>query len=222
MLPLDSQLQIINDNLQLDVNDFKAQINELKKTLLYYKCAVDIIESRFKTLGEEFSFMNDYNPIEGIKSRVKSIESILQKMQKCNLPFTIDALKKNIYDIAGVRIICSFIDDVYYLKETLLKQDDIKLIEIKDYIKNPKENGYRSLHIVIEIPVFLSNEKTKVKVEVQFRTLAMDFWASLEHKLLYKQNHKMTTETIKTINECAVISANLDSKFNDARRQLIK
>ena len=140
------------------------------------------VETKFKVLNEEFSLMYDGNPIETIKSRIKSNESILRKVIRRELPFDLDALEENLDDIAGVRVICSFVDDIYKLADCFMRQDDITLIKMKDYIKNPKPSGYRSLHLIVAVPIFLENEKKSVKVEVQLRTIAMDFWASLEQK----------------------------------------
>ena len=146
------------------------------------------IETKFKVLDEQYSLRYDRNPIESIKSRVKSMDSLLKKIRKRNISLTLEAIEESIYDVAGIRVICSFQEDIYLLADCLIQQDDIKLIEIKDYIKNPKENGYRSLHLIVEIPIYLQDEKRNVKVEIQLRTIAMDFWASLEHKLRYKKN----------------------------------
>lgn len=145
-----------------------------RQMMTYYNCALMEVETKFKVLNEQFSLFYDRNPIESIHTRIKSQSSILKKLQK-----------KNLFDIAGVRVVCSFTKDIYSLANSFLNQDDVRLIEKKDYIENPKENGYRSLHLIVEIPIFLSDEKKWVKVEVQFRTIAMDFWASLEHKIRY-------------------------------------
>lgn len=163
----------------------KRPMDEL---MSYYQCAIMEVETKFKVLNQEYSLEYDRNPIEGIKTRVKSYDSILRKIRRKNIPMTLEGIEENIRDIAGVRVICSFPDDIYELAESFLRQDDITLIERKDYIKNPKESGYRSLHLIVQVPIFLQNTKKLVYVEVQFRTIAMDFWASLEHKLQYKKN----------------------------------
>lgn len=176
----------------------------------YYKCAIMEVETKFKVLNEQFSLRYDNNPIETIKSRIKSMDSILKKVKKKDIPLSIGSIEKEIHDIAGVRVICSFIEDVYLIADCFLKQDDITVIEIKDYIKNPKPSGYRSLHLIIEIPIFLENEKRMMKVEVQLRTLAMDLWASQEHKLRYKKTipdneqeylQKELNQVAKTLND---------------------
>jgi len=153
----------------------------------YYECAIMEIETKFRVLNHELSLEYDNNPIESIKTRVKSYDSILKKIRRKNIPLNLQAIEENLKDIAGVRVICSFPDDIYKLAESFLKQDDITLIERKDYIKNPKPSGYRSLHLIVQVPIFLQNEKKMVNVEVQFRTIAMDFWASLDHKMRYKK-----------------------------------
>ena len=161
----------------------KRPMDEL---MSYYQCAIMEVETKFKVLNQEYSLEYDRNPIEGIKTRVKSYDSILRKIRRKNIPMTMEGIEENIRDIAGVRVICSFPDDIYELAESFLRQDDITLVERKDYIKNPKESGYRSLHLIVQVPIFLQNTKKLVYVEVQFRTIAMDFWASLEHDIRYK------------------------------------
>ena len=164
-----------------------ANMLPLKTLMAYYQCAIMEVETKFRVLNEEFSLQYDRNPIESIKTRLKSIEGILKKLRRKNLPLTLASIEQEIRDVAGIRVICSFKEDIYMLANCLLEQDDITLIERKDYIEHPKESGYRSLHLIIEVPIFLQNEKRPMKVEVQLRTIAMDFWASLEHKLRYKK-----------------------------------
>ena len=177
------------------------------------------IETKFRVLNERFSLQHDRNPIDSIQSRLKSPDSILDKMLRKKLPFTLEAIENNIFDIAGIRVVCSFVDDIYMLADCLLQQDDITLIERKDYIKNPKRNGYRSLHLIIEVPIFLQNTKKLVYVEVQFRTIAMDFWASLEHKLQYKKNiPESQAKLLKDeLYDCAQQSAALDKRMQNIR-----
>ena len=169
--------------------DFMEENTKPLDTLMaYYRCAIMEVETKFKVLNEQFSLEYDRNPIESIKSRLKSLDGIVKKVRRKNIPLTMEAIEENINDIAGIRVVCSFPEDIYLLAKCLLQQDDIRLIEKKDYIKNPKENGYRSLHLIVAVPIFLQNEKREMKVEVQLRTIAMDFWASLEHKVRYKKN----------------------------------
>lgn len=185
----DEQQKALASKLLNDENLKKISQNILPvETLMsYYRCAIMEVETKFKVLNEQFSLRYDKNPIETIKTREKSMNSIIKKLKKKNLPITLTSIEEEIHDVAGIRVICSFIDDVYLIADCFLKQDDIQVIEVKDYIKNPKPSGYRSLHLIIEIPIFLANEKKMMKVEVQLRTLAMDLWASQEHKLRYKK-----------------------------------
>ena len=186
---------------------------EMGTLMVYYRCAIMEVETKLKVLNEEFSLKHDRNPINSIKSRLKSYSSIKEKLQREGIMATPDQIEKNLNDIAGVRVICSFLDDVYDIAEALLKQDDIKIIRVKDYIKNPKPNGYRSLHLIIEIPIFLQHEKHMVKVEIQLRTIAQDFWASLAHQMRYKKNFEFTEAMGKELLECATMSANLDERM---------
>ena len=162
----------------------------------------------------------DRNPIESIKGRIKRPESIHKKLLKYGLDISIENIKNNINDIAGIRVVCSFLDDVYVLADALLKQDDITLIEKKDYIKNPKENGYRSLHLIVGVPIFLAHEKRIMNVEIQLRTIAMDFWASLEHQLRYKKDFVYTDEMLRELKECAETSSELDLRMENLRHKV--
>ena len=188
----------------------------------YYECAIMEIETKFRVLNHELSLEYDNNPIESIKTRVKSYDSILKKIRRKNIPLNLRAIEDNLKDIAGVRVICSFPDDIYKLAESFLKQDDITLIERKDYIKNPKPSGYRSLHLIVQVPIFLQNEKKMVNVEVQFRTIAMDFWASLDHKMRYKK--ELSDEEVEILQEelydCAEQSAALDERMQRIRDRI--
>lgn len=207
-----------------DIVDFIRQ-NTLpyQRLMTYYKCAMMEIETKFKVLDEQFSLQHDRNPIEGIKTRLKSPESLAGKLKRKGLPMTISAIEENIYDVAGIRIICSFPEDIYTLADCLLKQDDIRLIEKKDYIKNPKKSGYRSLHLIVEVPIFLENEKRLVKTEVQLRTIAMDFWASLDHKLQYKKDiaPEEAAEISRSLAECAETIAELDEKMEKIKNRIV-
>ena len=212
---------LIDENL---IDIFKYNMRPINQLMSYYRCAIMEVETKFKVLNEQFSLQYDRNPIETIKSRLKSQEGIVKKLKRKDYPFSLQSIEENINDIAGVRVICSFPEDIYLLAECLLQQDDINLIEVKDYIKNPKPNGYRSLHLIIEVPIFLSNEKKNMKVEVQLRTIAMDFWASLEHKLYYKKDipEEKTDILAKELFECAQISADLDSRMEKIRNRISK
>jgi len=213
--------KIINEDFLEAMQRNMMPINEL---MTYYRCAIMEVETKFNVLDQELSLQYDRNPIESIKSRLKSTDSIIRKLKRKGLPISLESTEENIKDVAGVRVICSFSEDIYMLADCLLNQDDIKLIEKKDYIKNPKKSGYRSLHLIIEVPIFLKNEKRRMKVEVQLRTIAMDFWASLEHKLRYKKN--INPEEIEIISkellECSEISASLDKRMEKIRNRIDK
>ena len=170
--------EYINGN---SLSQIAQNLQQIEALMSCYRCAIMEVETKFRVLNEQFSLSHERNPIDSIKTRLKSPESIIEKLNRKNYPNTINSIEENIKDVAGIKVICSFIDDIYMLADCLLQQDDIKLIERKDYIKNPKENGYRSLHLIVEIPIFLQDEKRLMKVEVQLRTIAMEFWANLEH-----------------------------------------
>ena len=204
-----------------DVDAISERLNDFSTMMAYYRCAIMEIETKFNVLNEEFSLQYDRNPINGMKSRLKSLASIKGKMEKKGLPFTVEDIEENINDIAGIRVICSFPNDVYMLADALLKQDDITLVKKKDYIENPKPNGYRSLHLIVSVPIFLAKEKRPMKVEIQLRTIAMDFWASLEHQLRYKKDFEFTENMAKELLYCADLSAELDSKMESLRKLTI-
>lgn len=204
-----------------DPERVKQQSDDFMKLMTYYRCAIMEIETKFNVLNAEYSLEHDRNPISSIKSRLKQFSSIKEKLERKALPFSLEAIEENLNDIAGVRVICSFTGDVYSLVDAFLKQDDITLIEMKDYIKNPKPNGYRSLHLIISIPIFLAHEKRNMKVEVQLRTIAMDFWASLEHQMKYKKENEFTSEMERELSDCAKISADLDERMDRLREDTL-
>lgn len=197
----------------------QEEFQKLQRLMSCYRCAILEVETKFRVLNEQFSLQHERNPIESIKSRLKSIEGIQEKLQRKGYPMNAESIQKNLKDVAGIRVICSFIDDIYMLADCLVHQDDITLLEEKDYIKHPKENGYRSLHLIVEIPIFLQQEKKSMKVEVQLRTIAMEFWANLEHRLRYKKNleENVARSTSKELQECAQVSAMLDTKMQSIR-----
>ncbi len=201
------------------IQAFQEIIAASKDIMSCYRCAIMEVETKFRVLNERFSLLHDRNPIESIHNRLKSPDSIREKMIRKNLPFTMEAIEDNIFDIAGVRVICSFTDDIYMLADCLLQQDDIRLIQQKDYIRNPKKNGYRSLHLIVEVPIFLQNGKKLMKVEVQLRTIAMEFWANLEHQLRYKKDlpAEVVEKTEAQLYECARLSSVLDAKMQDIK-----
>ncbi|MEH7451618.1 MULTISPECIES: GTP pyrophosphokinase family protein [Bacillaceae] len=195
-------------------------LGEWTNTLLIYKFALDEINTKIRILNEEFTLTHNHNPIEHVKSRLKKPDSIIEKLERKGLELTQYNLENYMSDIAGVRISCSFISDIYMIYELLKQQDDIHIIEIKDYIKNPKPNGYKSFHMIIEIPIFLASETKRVKVEIQIRTVAMDFWASLEHKIFYKYNKKVPKAIIESLNEASATVNSLDYKMEMIRDQV--
>lgn len=213
--------EFVRNNLLSDefLNFVQKNIKPVDTLMAYYQCAIMEVETKFKVLSEQYSLEYDRNPIEGIKSRVKSMESLLKKIRRKNIPLTIEAIEENIQDIAGVRVICSFQDDIYTLAKCFLDQDDVVLIKEKDYIKNPKPSGYRSLHLIVKTPIFLKEGKKMVTVEVQLRTIAMDFWASLEHKLRYKKSipEEQSKYLAEEMLDCAQISAMLDERMQKVR-----
>ena len=202
-----------------DIVRMKDMLERLRRLMSYYRCAIMEIETKFRVLDEQFSSRHERNPIDTIKSRLKSPESMREKHYRRVNPKTTASEEHNLPDVAGVRVICPFKDDIYMLADCLLKQDDVKLVLAKDYIKNPKPNGYRSLHLIVETPIFLQDEKRQMKVEVQLRTIAMEFWANLEHKLRYKKNlpPSLAEATAKRLHECAEKSALLDDEMQRVR-----
>lgn len=200
----------------------KSYAAPYKELMAYYKCAMMEVETKFRVLNEELSLEYDRNPIETIKTRLKSVESIGDKLSALNVPITVSSIEKNLHDVAGVRVICGFPSDIYTLADAFLKQDDITLIKKKDYIANPKPNGYRSLHLIVEIPIFLHDEKRPMKVEVQFRTISMDWWASLEHKMSYKKDVIVSEDITNELRECAEAAAVLDNRMEQIQKKIGK
>lgn len=191
----------------------QAYAQPYRELMSYYRCAMMEVSTKFNVLNEELSLQYDRNPIETIKTRIKSVDSIVEKLRRQNYPINLTNIEEKLNDIAGVRVICSFPSDIYRLADAFLRQDDIHLINRKDYIKEPKPNGYRSLHLIVETPIFLHDQKRVMKVEVQFRTISMDWWASLEHKIRYKKDIPEQEYVNKELFECAEISAALDARM---------
>ena len=202
---------------RLSKNEFTEWVRKYaspyQELMAYYRCAMMEVETKFNVLNEELSLRYDRNPIEAVKTRLKTPESIIEKLSRKGCPLTVESIEENISDIAGVRVICAFPTDIYKLAEMFLRQDDINLLEEKDYFKTPKENGYRSLHLVVETPIFLHDSKRMMQVEVQFRTISMDWWASLEHKIRYKKDLVPSEEIDRELLELAEISAELDLRM---------
>lgn len=196
-----------------NIPNLKELQQEITRFLLQYRFALKEIETKVEILQEEFELIHEYNPIEHVTSRIKSPQSIINKMIKKGCTSSLTDIKENIRDIAGVRIICSFTEDIYKIGDMLKNQKDVEVVQIKDYIKNPKANGYRSLHLIVKIPIFMSDRMEHVYVEIQIRTIAMDFWASLEHKIYYKYNKEIPKHIQDSLRDAAQQAAELDKKW---------
>ena len=204
-------------------SEIMEQTRPFAELMMRYKCAMLEVKTKFDVLNTQLSLENDRNPLESINCRIKTVASIIEKLDRKGFELTAESIEKNLNDVAGIRVICSFIEDIYLLADRLCSQDDIRLIERKDYIKNPKPNGYRSLHLIVEIPIFLMDEKKFMRVEVQFRTIAMDFWASLEHKLKYKKNIETDLQEISAeLKTCAEEISRIDNKMQEIHNKINK
>ena len=221
-----AQDELMQTDSSMSVDEYLAQLHAdfdpVNSFLMNYQCAVMEVETKFNVLNNRLSLQGEHNPIESIKSRVKDYDSIVRKLEKLGLPITIESAEENLQDVAGVRVICSFVDDIYRIEECFLSQEDVTLIKRKDYIKNPKPSGYRSLHLIIKTPIYTENGKKDMFVEIQLRTIAMDFWASLEHKLRYKKDidPKTAEELADELEACAKVSAELDEKMLHIRDRI--
>ncbi|WP_159501288.1 GTP pyrophosphokinase family protein [Microbacterium sp. 18062] len=210
------------DEAQVTVSaaQLRAVRDEMQRFLLEYRFGMQEIETKISILREEFQQMHDYNPIEHVSSRVKSPDSLVEKVGRKGIDPGFSSIRAHITDIAGVRVTCSFTADAYRLFDLLTQQDDVTVREVKDYIATPKANGYKSLHAIVEVPVFLSTGPVRVPVEVQFRTIAMDFWASLEHKIYYKYARQVPNRLIDDLKEAADTAAALDERMERLHREL--
>lgn len=197
-------------------------IGPYQRLMTYYECAMMEVETKFRVLDAEYSLQHDRNPIESVKTRLKSTDSLAKKLVRKGFPLTVESIEQNIYDVAGVRVVCTFPEDMFALADALLAQDDVVLIERRDYVNNPKPSGYRSLHLIIETPIYLEKEKRLVKVEVQLRTISMNFWASLEHQLRYKKglDEKTASAVSAELVDLAEVAANLDQRMQALRHYL--
>ncbi|MCR5725636.1 MAG: GTP pyrophosphokinase family protein [Treponema sp.] len=205
------------------LSDPQAVINmamHFQQLFMMYESAIKQITTKFEILEDEFSSKHQRNPIATISSRIKEPLSIAEKLQRKGLSVTIDNMVNKLYDIAGIRITCPFISDVYHVAQMLLQQDDVTLIEEKDYIKEPKASGYRSLHIIVKVGVYFSDEKREIPVEIQIRTIAMDFWASLEHQLHYKKDYVMPSNIKEELRSCADTIHNTDLRMQELAKNL--
>ena len=217
MMETQSGIPFPGSDIQETLRAFTARYKEL---MAYYRCAMMEVETKFRVLSENFSLEDDRNPIEAIKTRLKSPESIRNKLESRGLALTFENIEKELNDVAGVRVICGFPGDIYRLAEAFLSQDDVTLIARKDYIIDPKRNGYRSLHLIVTVPIYLHDEKKLMRVEVQFRTIAMDWWASLEHQIRYKKAVTVTQADAKELRDCAEQAALLDHRMEQLYRSI--
>jgi len=218
----EDEVAVLDDDIMEKLKIVMMQSQAFQEMMMMYNCAIREVRTKAEVLNDEMSVRYHRNPISSISSRVKKPESITQKLYKKGLPFTVEAIMSNLSDVAGVRIICEFIDDIYTIAAMLAMQDDLKLIKIKDYIKYPKPNGYRSYHMIVEIPVFFSKGKTPMRVEIQIRTMAMDFWASLDHELKYKKNIEQADGEViaRELLACADRIAETDTIMQQIRMKL--
>lgn len=212
------QMNIPADELHV----FQNQEDELIKMMMIYNCAIRRVKTKFQVLNDELSITRQRNPIEFIKSRIKQPKSISSKLRRKGFPVTVESVMENLSDVAGIRVICAFIDDIYKVADMFTAQDDIELIKRKDYIKSPKMNGYRSLHLIVEVPVFFSDHKEHVRVEVQIRTIAMDFWASLEHQLKYKKEVIDAENIMYELRACADVINRTDYHMQSLRDRIVE
>ncbi len=194
--------------------------DELERFLSEYRAGMREVETKMLILREDFENAHAYNPVENVETRLKNPDSIVQKAIRKGIDADFASLRENMLDIAGVRVTCSFVTDVYRLAELLTQQDDITVLEMRDYIAQPKPNGYKSLHAIVEVPVFLSTGKIRVPVEVQFRTIAMDFWASLEHKTYYKYDKQVPQRIIDSLRDAAITASELDERMERIHREI--
>ncbi|MEI7024825.1 GTP pyrophosphokinase family protein [Paenibacillus sp. y28] len=205
---------------QYQMEQLKDLKNKITRFMMVYKFALDEMETKIEILKEEFHLLHDYNPIEHTKSRIKSPESIMKKLFRKGCDISLPSIKHNIKDIAGLRITCSFISDIYRIYDMLSRQHDLKILEVKDYIKSPKPNGYQSLHLLIEVPIYMSDGQELVCIEVQIRTIAMDFWASLEHKIFYKYNQEIPAHLLQELKAAADSASALDHQMERLNREI--
>ncbi|TSI16969.1 GTP pyrophosphokinase family protein [Brevibacterium aurantiacum] len=202
------------------VSSVRALRRDFSRLLMEHRFVIDELLTKISILSEESSHTHSYNPIEHITSRVKSPRSLLEKVNRRELPLDLDAIRTKITDIAGIRITCTFIADTYQVLDMLTSQNDVRVVEIKDYIAHPKPNGYKSLHAILEVPVFLSGGPTPVICEVQIRTIAMDFWASLEHKIHYKFAGEVPDRLVEELTRAAEVAGQLDRKMEQLHTEV--
>lgn len=197
-----------------------SEVDSWKEAILIYNSALKEVSTKLEILNDEFQLVHKYNPIEHIKSRIKTSESIVKKLKKHGYESTIENMVKYVNDIAGVRVICSFTSDIYEIAQMIANQNDIHVVSVKDYIANPKESGYQSYHMIVSVPIYFSDRNVNAKVEIQIRTVAMDFWATLEHKINYKFEKDIPKDIQKELIECAKMTATLDDRMMHLNEQV--
>ena len=201
-------------------DSFLNEAARFREMMMMYMCAIREVKTKLEVLNDDLAIKNQRNPIQMIKSRVKKPASIVEKLKRRGHPVSVNSIVEHLDDVAGVRVICSFVDDIYTIAEMLARQDDVNVLMVKDYIRSPKVNGYSSYHMLTEIPVFFSDRKQKIRVEVQIRTIAMDFWASLDHQMKYKKNLDDSGEISEELKECAEVIAQTDMRMLNIRRKI--
>lgn len=220
MINEDKAKELMEELLPDDPEGMKAMLRDFDVLMMRYDSAIREVRTKLEILNDELPLHGQHSPISSISSRRKKPMSILEKLKRYGVEVSLNSIEKNLNDVAGIRVICSFVDDIYRVARMLIQQDDIRLIQVKDYIENPKPNGYRSYHMIVEVPVFFSNEKRPMRVEIQIRTVAMDFWASLEHKMKYKQDIDNAEEIMAELKECADTISQTDIKMMRIREKI--
>ena len=205
------------------VKQFTENLRDLAQFRQIYSAALNEIHTKFLNLDQEFKVTYEHNPIHHIEKRLKSLDSLIEKMERLNIPVTLQHAQDNIHDIAGVRVICNYLEDLYIMERLILSQNDVQIIQREDYIKTPKSSGYRSLHVIVTIPVYLSRGAIQVPVEIQFRTVAMDMWASLEHELKYKARHNrvLSEDNDQKLLECSEQLSQIERKMQEIHQEVM-
>ncbi len=212
-----SQVDLLRELIE---SEDDSELNEWRYLFVIHKFGLEEIVTKLNILNEEYDFLHATNPIEHIETRIKNPKKTVEKLIRQGYPISAQSARENLHDIGGIRVICSFVEDVYEIYDKLKRQSDLTIKEVKDYIKDPKDNGYRSLHLLVEVPVYMTDKVEYVTIEIQIRTIAMDFWASLEHKLYYKQGKVVPRQVLIGLNQCADLAALLDEKMQDIRNKM--
>lgn len=214
------QLANVGADPQALAEQLRQVFEEFTELRMHYQFGIDEVLTKVEILRKEFEQMHDYSPIEHVRTRLKSVESLVEKALRTEGEMTVRAIRERIHDIAGIRITCSFVSDAYWVAEMLAAQGDLEVLTVKDYIASPKANGYRSLHLIVRVPVYLSTHVEQVPVELQIRTIAMDFWASVEHKLSYKYERNLPPELREELDDAARVADDLDARMERLRGEI--